>query len=226
MQIKSKNNFSEQAQQLKKVNLRKPKILGSQFFNRDTLKVAQELLGKILLVKVQGIWLKVRITSTEAYYLHDKASHASLGYTAKRRALFMSPGTIYMYHSRGGPSLNISTRGAGNAVLIKAGVPYFDNKSTAMIKLMQQLNPAKNSQIPRAPHKLCLGQALLCKSLGLRVQDWDQKQFDHKKFYIADVNIKPKKIIQTRRLGITLGRDEHLPYRFIDGANYENNSWI
>ena len=30
----------------------------------------------------------------------------------------MAPATIYMYHSRGGPSLNVSVRGPGNAVLV------------------------------------------------------------------------------------------------------------
>jgi len=43
--------------------------------------------------------LTAQILETEAYYLNDKASHASLGFTEKRKALFMPPGTIYMYFS-------------------------------------------------------------------------------------------------------------------------------
>ncbi|MDV3444008.1 DNA-3-methyladenine glycosylase, partial [Pseudomonas otitidis] len=36
-----------------------------------------------------GRWLSARIIETEAYYLAEKGSHASLGYTEKRRALFL-----------------------------------------------------------------------------------------------------------------------------------------
>lgn len=194
----------------------------NKFFDRDASLVARQLLGKVLRVKHGAIWLAAQIIETEAYYIDDKASHASLGFTQKRKALFMPPGTIYMYHSRGGDSLNVSCRGAGNAVLIKAGFPYLKAKNfAAMLAVMQQLNPAKNSDEPRPVEKLCSGQALLCKALGLRRVEWNQKQFQRQKFYINDVGYKPKKILQTTRLGITPGRDEHLPYRFIDAEYYQ-----
>jgi DNA-3-methyladenine glycosylase len=80
---------------------------------------------------------------------------------------------------------------------------------------MQQLNPATSGDI-RPLEELCKGQTLLCSSLNLTVDDWDQQQFDAGHFYFDDADIKPAKIIQTTRLGIPAGRDEHLPYRFID----------
>lgn len=187
-------------------------MLTADFFARDTVVVAQELLGKVLRVKYQKTWLAAIIIETEAYYLHDKASHASLGYTAKRKALFMPPGTIYMYYSRGGDSLNVSCLGEGNAVLIKAGFPYV---AAPALAVMQRLNPKRNNTI-RVLEKLCAGQALLCKALGLKVKDWDQKQFNQQKFYIDDIGYHPQKIMQTKRLGIPCGRDEYLPYRFVD----------
>src|SRR4051812_17780624 len=88
-----------------------PKILSSDFFNCDPCQVAKNLLGKILRVKYKSHWLSAMIIETEAYYLEDKGSHASLGFTEKRKALFMPPGTIYMYYARGGDSLNFSCRG-------------------------------------------------------------------------------------------------------------------
>lgn len=191
-------------------------MLPKLFFARDPQIVAKELLGKVMCAKYKNIWLKAIITETEAYYIDDKASHASLGYTPKRKALFMPPGTIYMYYSRGGDSLNISCQGDGNAVLIKSAFPFLQgNDAKKMVRCMQQLNPQKHSKEPRPLEKLCCGQALLCKSLNLKIADWDQKQFARKKFYIASYNYQPKDIIQTTRLGITKGRDEHLPYRFI-----------
>ena len=191
-------------------------MLPHSFFARDPQIVAKDLLGKILCVKYKNVWLKAIIIETEAYYINDKASHSYLGYTHKRQALFMPPGTIYMYYSRGGDSLNISCRGEGNAVLIKSAFPFLQGRNTKkMLQFMQSLNPQKNSTKSRPLDKLCSGQALLCRSMNLKVVQWDKKQFNRNKFYICSYGYKPKKIIQTKRLGITKGRDEHLPYRFI-----------
>lgn len=194
-------------------------MLNKNFFDRDPMTVAKALLGKVLRVKYRNIWLSASIIETEAYYLQDKGSHASLGYTEKRKALFMPAGTIYMYYARGGDSLNVSCHGEGNAVLIKSGFPYLaDKNAEKILQIMQQLNPKKNLAT-RLPAKLCAGQTLLCKSLGLKVTDWNQKTFRRDLFYIDDIGYSPSRIIQTTRLGIPRGRDEHLHYRVVDYAN-------
>lgn len=191
-------------------------ILDTAFFNRDACQVAQQLLGKVMRRKYRGFWLSARIIETEAYYLEDKGSHASLGYTEKRKALFMPAGIIYMYYARGKDSLNVSCKGKGNAVLIKSAYPVSDNHSPpATIEIMQQLNPANSGEL-RPVEKLCNGQTLLCRSLDLTVNEWDQQQFDKKCFFIENTNKIPAKIIQTTRLGIPAGRDAGLPYRFIE----------
>ena len=76
----------------------------------------------------------------------------------------------------------------------------------------------------RSIERLCNGQTLLCKSLGLKVPEWDGKELDSDKFrIIKDINnFFVKEIFQTTRLGIPPGRDEHLEYRFID-AEYVKN---
>ena len=191
-------------------------IIKPSFFNRDACIIAQDLLGKIIRRNYQGNWLAARIIETEAYYLDDKGSHASLGFTDKRKALFMQPGTIYMYYARGKDSLNVSCKGEGNAVLIKSAYALNDELThTEAIQIMQDLNPLASGQ-KRPQQKLCAGQTLLCTSLALKVEDWDQQQFDKQHFYLDDTGIKINKIIQTTRLGIPQGRDEHLHYRFID----------
>jgi len=198
-------------------------MLANSFFDQDAITLSKELLGKVMRVKYKGTWLSAQIIETEAYLIIDKSSHASLGFTDKRKGLFMSPGTIYMYYSRGADSMNISARGEGCAVLIKSGIPFEDDKTDLnMIEIMQKLNPIKNSGVIRKPEKLCSGQTLLCNSLDLKVKEWDQKQFDKNKFYIEDVKINPSKIIQTKRLGIAEDRDSHLPYRFIDFEHVKN----
>jgi DNA-3-methyladenine glycosylase len=192
--------------------------LDAHFFNRDASLVAKELLGKVLRHYYQGIWLSAMIIETEAYYLHEKGSHASLGFTEKRKALFMPPGTVYMYYARGGDSCNISCQGEGNAVLLKSGLPYPDAPTTAeaMLNCMQQLNPSPTPGAIRLRTKLCAGQTLLCKSLGLKVPQWNQKNLVPDGLRVDDINYHPTKIIQTTRLGIPKGRDEHLMLRFID----------
>lgn len=190
--------------------------LTTEFFDRDAQTVAKDLLGKVVRHRCQGVWLSAMIIETEAYYLEDKASHASLGFTEKRKALFMPAGTIYMYYARGGDSLNISCRGEGNAVLIKSGVVYPDeDPDIAMVQRMQAQNLLSGDRL-RPLVRLCSGQTLLCRSLGLKVPEWDQKRVTAAAFRMDDVGYKPSFIIQTTRLGIPLGRDEHLPYRFVD----------
>jgi len=191
-------------------------IIKPSFFNRDACTVAQDLLGCIIRRNYRGQWLAARIIETEAYYLDDKGSHASLGETAKRKALFMPPGTIYMYYARGKDSLNISTRGAGNAVLIKSAFPYEDEHTHPdALSIMQTLNPTVSGHV-RDTAKLCAGQTLLCRALDLKVADWDQKGFDSESFYFDDVGERVERVIRTTRLGISDGRDPHLPYRYID----------
>ncbi|MDI3273986.1 DNA-3-methyladenine glycosylase [Pseudomonas sp. MDT1-16] len=195
-----------------------PKGLADAFFDRDAQTLARDLLGKVIRHRVGDLWLSARIIETEAYYFEEKGSHASLGYTEKRKALFLDGGHIYMYYARGGDSLNFSAKGPGNAVLIKSGYPWVDELSgPASLAQMLVNNPDAQGR-PRPSQKLCAGQTLLCKALGLKVPVWDARRFDHEVLLVEDVGPAPGHIIQTTRLGIPHGRDEHLMYRFVDSA--------
>ncbi|RON34738.1 DNA-3-methyladenine glycosylase [Pseudomonas brassicacearum] len=195
-----------------------PKGLADAFFDRDAQTLARELLGKVIRHRVGDLWLSARIIETEAYYCEEKGSHASLGYTEKRKALFLDGGHIYMYYARGGDSLNFSAQGPGNAVLIKSAYPWVDDLSGPASLAQMLLNNPDAQGRPRPSQKLCAGQTLLCKALGLKVPVWDAKRFDHEVLLVEDVGPAPAHIIQTTRLGIPHGRDEHLMYRFIDAA--------
>ncbi|WDG56871.1 DNA-3-methyladenine glycosylase [Pseudomonas chlororaphis] len=195
-----------------------PKALPDRFFDRDAQVLARELLGKIIRHRVGDLWLSARIIETEAYYCEEKGSHASLGYTEKRKALFLGGGHIYMYYARGGDSLNFSAQGPGNAVLIKSAYPWVDEVSGPASLAQMLLNNPDASGRPRPSQKLCAGQTLLCKALGLKVPVWDAKRFDHEVLFVEDVGTPVASIIQTTRLGIPHGRDEHLMYRFVDAA--------
>ena len=197
---------------------RQPAGLADAFFDRDAQVLAKDLLGKVIRHRVGGLWLSARIIETEAYYCAEKGSHASLGYTEKRKALFLDGGHIYMYYARGGDSLNFSAQGPGNAVLIKSAYPWVDETSGPASLAQMLLNNPNADGSPRASQKLCAGQTLLCKALGLKVPMWDAKRFDQELLFVEDVGQTPIQIIQTTRLGIPSGRDEHLMYRFVDAG--------
>ena len=173
--------------------------------------LARALLGMLLRHRCGGKWTAIRIVETEAYYYEEQGSHSSQGYTHARRAMFMSPGTIYMYYARGGDSFNFSALGWGNAVLIKGGILY--KKYMPSVSILQERLPS----IARKPfHRWCAGQTLLCKALALKVPTWNGAQLMPHMLEIADDGYRPRQITTTTRLGIPPHRDMRLPYRFID----------
>lgn len=99
------------------------KVLGKSFFERDTLTVARELLGKYLVRNIRGKDIAVMITEVEAYDgLDDKASHAHKGETARNAVMFGDAGRWYVYLVYGMyEMLNIVTGAHGYpaAVLIR-----------------------------------------------------------------------------------------------------------
>lgn len=74
-------------------------ILNEEFFHRDCLELAPDLVGKILVRKLDsGEEIRVRITETEAYRgTEDKACHASKGRTPRTEILYRESGLIYVY---------------------------------------------------------------------------------------------------------------------------------
>ena len=68
----------------------------------------------------------------------------------------------------------------------------------------------------RSATRLCAGQTLLCRALALKVPDWNARPFDPDEFYLEDAGLAVGRIVRTTRLGIPKGRDEDLPYRFVE----------
>ncbi len=94
------------------------------FYERDTVEVARDLLGKIIVRAVDGeTMLRARIVETEAYHgPNDLASHASRGRTPRTAVMFGPPGHAYVYLIYGvWYCLNVVTMSEGfpAAVLIR-----------------------------------------------------------------------------------------------------------
>ena len=76
--------------------------MGRSFFNRPTLKVAKELLGKYLVRQLKGKTSALMITEVEAYDgFRDRASHASRGRTERNKVMFGEAGRWYVYFTYG-----------------------------------------------------------------------------------------------------------------------------
>jgi DNA-3-methyladenine glycosylase len=101
--------------------------LNRDFYQRDTLQVAQALLGQHLVHLYRGIRRVGRIVETEAYLgPEDQAAHSARGLTQRNAVMFGPPGHAYVYLIYGmWHCMNVVTREAGvpHAVLIRAVEP-------------------------------------------------------------------------------------------------------
>jgi DNA-3-methyladenine glycosylase len=103
-------------------------VLEPAFFHRDTVAVARELLGKLLVREVEGRVIWGRLVEVEAYLgPEDLAAHSSGGRRSPRNeVMYGEPGHAYVYFTYGMHfCLNFVTREAGvpQAVLVRALEP-------------------------------------------------------------------------------------------------------
>ncbi len=140
-------------------------MLPREFFDRDTLTVARELVGKYLVRRYEGVTLAVRLTETEAYIGRmDKACHAwNYRRTPRTQTLFAPPGTAYVYLIYGlHCCLNLVTEGEGEpaAVLLRGAVPRYNSAIIAENRFGRKeeaLTPYQRNNLLNGPGKLCAG---------------------------------------------------------------------
>ena len=129
--------------------------LDRSFYERPTLKVASDLIGKVLVRRLKGRNLAGKIIETEAYIgPSDLACHASKGRTPRTSVMFGPPGVAYVYMIYGSYfCLNAVTEAEGYpaAVLIRAVEPLEN------VHVMRTLryNPDRDTNIASGPGKLC-----------------------------------------------------------------------
>jgi DNA-3-methyladenine glycosylase len=101
--------------------------LDRNFYLRDAQRVARDLIGAILVHRVNGNDLRARVVETEAYVgPHDLACHAAKGRTTRTEVMFGPGGHAYVYFIYGMyDMLNVVTGKIDDpqAVLIRAAEP-------------------------------------------------------------------------------------------------------
>jgi DNA-3-methyladenine glycosylase len=198
--------------------------LDQEFYARETLQVAKELLGKVLVHEINGVKIKGRIVETEAYIGSiDKACHAFGGKrTPRTEPLYGKPGIAYVYFIYGMyHCFNVITmeEGSPEGILIRAIEPMGGLEEMAKLRFGKSYNELTKTQIKNltsGPSKLCIAFSIdkecnkqdLCSS-NLYIEDCDE--------------IDKFEIIETKRIGIDYAEEaKDFLWRFY----VKDNPWV
>lgn len=185
-------------------------ILKESFYQKGTITVARELLGKILVHESKEGTTAGRIVETEAYRgPEDQAAHSSGGRrTDRNEVMYGQKGHAYVYFIYGlYYCFNIT---AGNisekpeAVLVRALEPMAGQE--IMVKRRGQ--QIKCTNLTNGPSKLCMAMAIS--------KEQNKANLTAPPMYIEDAPLIPKDdIIETTRIGIDYSGDwKNKPWRF------------
>ena len=183
--------------------------LTKKFFLRDTLTVARDLLGKIIVRKSGRQYLTGKIVETEAYTgAHDTASHAYGRITPRNETLYMEGGICYVYFIYGNYyCFNTVTGkdGEGSGVLIRALEPL-----SGIERMHHNRGAIKNI------HDLTNGPGKLCMALNIdkSINRTNITEVNNKVFVAKPVKREKFETAVSKRIGIEGSKHAHLPYRF------------
>ena len=198
----------------------------AQFYARDTLEVARDLVGRYLVRRWRGELLVCRITETEAYIGRcDKACHAyHYRRTPRTETLFAPPGTAYIYLIYGmHHCLNFVTEAEGEpaAVLIRGGVPLHGGEVISRLRFGKGLadqSAYQRKNFLNGPGKLCRGLALTREQNGIFLTGEELFVCDS----LTDLGLPaepseriPAEVQAGKRIGIDYAEEAiHFPWRF------------
>ena len=192
-----------QASKLRKQLPSKILCLPASFYERDTLVVTKELLGKYLVRQIHSKKMIGKIVEVEAYIGEsDPACHAFRGLTPRTKIMYGTAGHAYVYFNYGMYYLlNVVTEREGfpAAVLLRALEPVF----------------GFNGDDPRSAS----GPGKLCRSMQID-KELNGEPLTGKRLWIGELGSDAKQNIEIRwspRIGISVGQDR--PWRAYIAGN-------
>ncbi|KAM9305022.1 DNA-3-methyladenine glycosylase [Gastrophryne carolinensis] len=197
--------------------------LTSDFYNKPCIDLAKSFLGQILVRKLaDGSELRGRIVETESYLGgEDEASHSRGGKRTERNvAMYMAPGTIYVYQIYGMYyCMNVSSQGDGAAVLLRSLEPMKGHDEMKKIRSRKR----KGSK-PLKDKELCNGPSKLCQAFDIE-KSFDRRDLatDPDIWLEAGAEVPVEDIVCCARIGIAYaGEWTHKPLRFY----IKNNQYV
>lgn len=188
----------------------KPKKLKREFYIRNLIPVARNLLGKILVKKSGSKIISGKIVEVEAYHGdYDQASHAFKGKTKRNEVMFEIGGHLYVYFTYGAhfcANVVVGKKGKGIAVLIRAIEPIDG------IDLMIKNRYGKKFLSDKEMNNLTNGPGKLCKAFDISNIHNGMNLTGNEIFILDQPKLKRKDIGVSKRIGIT--RSVDLQWRF------------
>lgn len=186
-------------------------ILAVDFYERPTLEVARDLLGKVLVHQSADGVTSGMIVEAEAYIgEEDPACHAAAGRTARNAPLYGPPGLAYVYLNYGLHDLvNAVTEADGQpaAVLIRALEPL---EGLPLMRRRRAKAPWRTGKGAVPDHELCRGPGNLTRAMGITLAD-NLRPLTRGPLTIQDRGLLTPVAVWDGRIGIRVGADR--PWR-------------
>lgn len=181
------------------------KRLNSDFYTRDVLEVAPDLIGKILVRRLPaGEELRYRITETEAYRgVEDTGCHAKAGKTKRTETLYMKGGHTYIYLCYGVHHLINAVTGKEEqpqAALIRGVEGYYGpGRLTKAMQITKELNAfdLTTSDEIWIEDDGTVSDYVTGKRIGIDYADEYYRNIEWR--FTAPSEIKPKKTVQIKK---------------------------
>ncbi|MGH2546304.1 MAG: DNA-3-methyladenine glycosylase [Actinomycetota bacterium] len=175
--------------------------LPRRFYERDAAEVAPDLLGRLLVRRVDGVRIVGRIVEVEAYGRGDPGSHAYRGPTRRNASMFGPPGRAYVYVSHGiHHCLNVVCD-APSAVLIRALEPLEGLEAMARRRGLEERR------------LLCSGPGRLAQAMAVTLAENGQPIYRRAGLWIA-AGEPAGDVAVTLRVGMTDAVNR--PWRFVE----------
>ncbi|MFL0248115.1 DNA-3-methyladenine glycosylase [Candidatus Clostridium stratigraminis] len=198
--------------------------LNRDFYMRDSVTVAKDLLGNYLVHKVEGKEIIGKIVEVEAYMgPDDKAAHSYNNRRTERNEVMYGLGGfsyvyfIYgMYHCM---NVVVEKIGKPQAILIRALEPIFNINTMAVNRYNKSIEELSKSEVKG----LTNGPGKLCRALKIDRKENAKDLCGDELYIMSDENIATFEMVSTTRVNIDYAEEAALyPWRFY----IKNNPYI